>query len=296
MSVTNADLVDRVETVIRQHVLASVPDTSGKLASMDLHGLLSEYGTWRSRLVSTAPRRCHSSAELLADPKAAQRRDDLDALIATIEAGEDLGPHLSRRVWTGHDPNAPSLAAREDRDLLLADWGVHHLHLTPTHGDDLLFAVFRPNNAYLIGLYSHRDWARRSTLETMIRNWPDAGIVIKLQGVIGLTNDWGDRDRKQLREAGIAGSMIEYDGAVWAAASLGQTLDGTPMLVAQAVMRLTWKLNDWREHLVDRLTAAEHAVNEHLGRNVDEDWEPTVHDNAVGIVRGGCFYCIDELP
>jgi hypothetical protein len=130
----------------------------------------------------------------------------------------------------------------------------------------------------------------------MIHNWPGAGIVIKLQGVIDLTSDWGDRDRKELREAGIAGSMIEYDGAVWSAASVGQTLDGTPMLVAQAVMGLMWRLNDWREHLMDRLTAAEHAVNQHLGRNVDEEWEPAVHDNAVGIVRGGCFYCIGELP
>jgi hypothetical protein len=130
-----------------------------------------------------------------------------------------------------------------------------------------VFAVFRPNDAYLIGLYRHLDWARRSILETMIRNWPDAGIVIELQGVIGLTNDWGNRDRKQLREAGISGSMIEYHGAVWAAASVGQTLDGTPMLVAQAVMGLTWRLSDWREYLVDRLTTAEHAVNQHLGRN-----------------------------
>lgn len=219
--VTSVDLMDGVEAVIRQHVLAWVPDTSGKLASTDLRGLLSEYGTWRSQRVSPVPRSCHLSPELLADPKAAKRRVDLDALIVKIEAGEDLGPHLSRRVWTGHDPNAPSLSAREDRDLLLADWGVHHLHLTPAHGDHLVFAVFRPRDAYLIGLYGHRDWARRSILETMIRNWPDTGIVIKLQGVIGLTNDWGDRDRKQLREAGIARSMIEYDGAVWAAASVG---------------------------------------------------------------------------
>jgi hypothetical protein len=116
--------------------------------------MLSEYGTWRSRLVSPVPRRCHLSAELQADPKAAKRSDDLDALITKIEAGEDLEPYLSRRVWTGHDPNAPSLAAREDRDLLLADWG-HHLYLTPAHGDELVFAVFRPNDAYLIGLYRH---------------------------------------------------------------------------------------------------------------------------------------------
>lgn len=68
------------------------------------------------------------------------------------------------------------------------------------------------------------------------------------------------------------------------------------MLVTQAVMGLTWTLNDWREHLADRLAAAENAVNQHLNRSVDERWEPTIHDNAVGIVRGGCFYCIGELP
>lgn len=293
--VADADLMDRVEAVIREHVLACVPDTAGRLATMDLRGLLSEYGTWRARLVSPTPRRCHFSAELAADPKATKRKADLDTLIAKIEAGEDMGPHLSARVRQGHDPNAPSLAARKDRDLLLADWGVHHLHLTPKHGDDLVFAVFRPEDAYLIGLYSHRDWARRSVLETLIRNWPDAGLVIKLP-LMGLTNDWGDRDRKQLREAGISIPAIEYDGAVWWAASLGQAADGTPGIVGQAVMGLTWTLHEWREHLTGLLAEAEQAVNRELGRRIDGEWEPVIHDSTVGIMRGGCFCSIGRLP
>jgi hypothetical protein len=293
---TETGLMDRLEATIRERILAHVPDRSGRLASMELRDLLSEYGTWRSRLISQVPRRCHLSSELLADRRAARQKADLDALVSKIEAGTDLGPHLSDRVWAGHDAEAPALAAREDRDLLLADWGVHHLHLTPGNGDDLVFAVFRPEDAYLIGLYRHRDWARRSILEKLIRNWPDAGLVIRLNGVIGLTNDWTDRERKQLREAGIAGPMIECDRAVWAAASLGLTLDGTPMRVAQTVMGVSWTLNDWRGNLTARLAEAERVVNEQLGRTAVGDWEPAIHGNTAGIMRDGCFVAICELP
>jgi len=263
---------------------------------MDLHGLLTEYGTWVSRQVAPTPRRCHLSAELVADPLAKKHQDDLDGLVAKIEVGADLRDHLSRHVWVGHDPDAPSLTAREDRDLLLADWGVHHLHLTPGHGDDLVFAMFRPRDAYLIGVYKHRDWAKRSVLEIVIDNWPEAGLVMKLNGVIGLTHEWTDRERKQIREAGISGAMIEYDGGVWMSASLGQTAAGTPMTVAREIMKLEAILDDWRNNLAALLASATEAVYEHLGGPVDGQWEPMIHDGAVGIVLADCLVPICRLP
>ena len=44
-----------------------------------------------------------------------------------IEAGDRLAPNLSRAVKLAHDPKG-----RRDKDRLIADWGLHHLHLSGT--------------------------------------------------------------------------------------------------------------------------------------------------------------------
>lgn len=297
MAPVDSDLMDRVDGVLREHALAAVPDPADALSSLSLVDLLTEYGTWMGRVLRAVPRRAHVSRELTTNPRAAKLRRELDALVAKIESGDDLASYLSDRVWKGRDDRQVerSLSGRDDRDLLLAEWGIHHLHLTPNHGPDLLFVAFTDDSAYLIDLYGHRDWARRSVLETVIRNWPDAGILIKT-GAIGLTSDWTDRDRKQLRENGISSPMIEFEGAVWAASSLGLTLDGTPGVVAHSVMGLMWTLNDWREHLDERLAQAAHAVNTALRRAACGDWAPTIYEGSIGIAREGCFYPIATLP
>ncbi|MCW3033110.1 MAG: hypothetical protein JWM60_1455 [Solirubrobacterales bacterium] len=290
--------MDRVEAVLREFVLAAMPGATGALADLPLRSLLSEYGTSRSRVPEWRPRAVHVAPQLTADPRAAKVRRDAEALIAKIEAGEDLTAYLSDRVLEPRDPGAESqpLSARRDRDLLLAEWGVHHLHLTPGHGPDLLFVAFRPDDAYVIGLYSHSDFARKGVLERMVHNWPDSELVHKVSSGLELSQQWSDREHKHLRENGISGPFIEVDGAVWAAASLGMAMDGTPLLVAHAAMGLAWTLDDWREHLDERLREAAEGVDQTLGHKAVGDWEPTVHAGEIGIVRDGCFTPIGRLP
>lgn len=185
------------------------------------------------------------SAELAASAKAVNYRANLDAIVTKIKAGNDLTPHLSRAVKVAHEPNggAAKLNRRKDRDLLGADWGLHHLHLsTVIEADgfverrgrtDLLFAAFTASDAYLIGLYPHGSWALKELLEIVVHNWPDAGLMLKCDFVLGLEREWTDDERLELREAGIAQPMIEIDGKVWAAAALGQSAAGTPSRAAQ---------------------------------------------------------------
>ena len=89
-------------------------------------------------------------------------------IVRAIEAGEDLTPRLSRGVKTAYEPKPmrdKRLHRRRDLDLLIADWGVHHLHLGTTvcadgfveRGDDLLFAAFGDDTAYLLGHPSARQ-------------------------------------------------------------------------------------------------------------------------------------------
>lgn len=44
-----------------------------------------------------------------------------------------------------------------------------------------------------------------------MRSWPDAGILLSSDGLVGLSHgNWGDQDRRWLREAGVSAR----DGAV----------------------------------------------------------------------------------
>lgn len=77
------------------------------------------------------------------------------------------------------------LHRRSDLELLISDWGLHHLHLTTElepdgfveRTDDLLFAAFTDKDAYLIGIYPHGSWVLREVIETLVQEWPDNSAV-----------------------------------------------------------------------------------------------------------------------
>lgn len=160
-----SDIVERLELVIRGHVIGAMPIDGREppLRSLSLSTLLIEYRTWRGRFVAPQPRAVQISAELQGSPMVRAYEHEFATLRRKIEAGEDLTPHLSTRI---HRPfeniRAPSLEHRTDRDSLLAEWGVHHLHLskrrrggTARRGDDVLLAAFTGDVAYLIDIRAH---------------------------------------------------------------------------------------------------------------------------------------------
>jgi len=69
-------------------------------------------------------------------------------------------------------------------DLLFAAWRIHHMHLGPpstkvvARTNDLLFARFEGDNAYLINSYPHESaedkspFSKQELLHVIYRNWP----------------------------------------------------------------------------------------------------------------------------
>lgn len=196
-------LVEALEAEIRRHVLSALPpDPTGDTAAMDCRTLLHVYGGWRVRHVDQRPRSVYRARELLSSPHLAKYGSALEVIAKRVADGEDLTPHLTTRTrhayMPGQRPTEPT--TRQDRDLLLADWGIHHLHLsTAPHArfsgftartDEVLFAAFRGKSAYLIGIHphpEHHNWAARAILEVAARNWADAGVLHRLEYVIGLS-------------------------------------------------------------------------------------------------------------
>lgn len=262
-------LVDRLERVAKRHVLRSIPaEGLAHLEGLSLANLLIEYRVLRGRFVAPVPRTVHVSRELRSSRKASAHRTVLNGLITKIEDGVDLTPHLSRRIvrpFRSVTPTEPS--RRSDRDLLLGEWGVHHLHLSlelrrdgmTERSKDVLFAVFDDENAYLIGIFAHPDeanWAAEDIFAVMVRNWPNAGLVHQAHGVIGLSQHHSDEDRLKLRNSGIS-NIMEIDGKVFMPGRLGQTTAGTPIQATREVNNLMWQLRAWRENAQARLDKTE---------------------------------------
>lgn len=252
-------VVDRLEVLIRRYLLAELgTDASGELSGASLASLVITYLNWRSRHIPARPRNVHLARELQASPKYTEHGVAVDELERKIRAGEDLQAHLSLAVATAYVPQAarPKKAHRRaDPDLLVAEWGIHHLHLSTTiegdgfveRGDDLLFGHFARHDAFLIGIFPHGSWAIKEVVRVCVRNWPSAEIFHEARGVLGLAQpDVDDGTRLRLRQAGVT-SFLEVDGTVFM--PQGQTTAGTPMHATRSSNQLMHALRQLRDDL-----------------------------------------------
>jgi hypothetical protein len=292
------DLAARVEDAVRAYVLANMPpDPSGELASKPFRETLHIYGNWRGRHPSARPRTVHRSREMLASTEAQTFSTEIAELVRKMEAGEDLKPHLSRAVDTAFLSTAeraalPRHQREQDLDRMLADWGIHHLHLSGVleadgfvkRSNHLLFAIFGRNDAYLVGVYTHQDWVLADLVPTIVRNWRGVGPFHKLNYVQGATYQPTEQERRRDRRLGVSSGFIEVDGAWYG--TLGQTAAGMPLRHTQPVMALGEELRLLREDPERRLAQFADALDAKAEYPVTGDWAPYVEDDTVGVLRG----------
>ncbi len=293
-----SDLADRVEDAVRAYVLRKMPaDPSGELAAKPLRELLHIYGNWRGRHPYPRPRTVHRSAEMTASAEAQARPAEVNELVRKLEAGEDVKPYLSRAVETAFVPAQAQATGRRSRgegalDRMLADWGVHHLHLSGVvepdgfvqRGDELVFAVFGRDDAYLVGVYTHRDWLDEELVPIIVRNWPGLGPFHRLNYALGPKKPSTPEQRKRWRRDGVSGGFVEVDGAWYG--TLGQTAAGMPSGHSFPVMALGEELRRLREDPDGQLTQFAAALDARAGHAVTGKWTPYVDDDIVGVLRG----------
>ncbi|MEQ1697246.1 MAG: hypothetical protein ABL901_15540 [Hyphomicrobiaceae bacterium] len=294
----------KLEQSVRSWVLAHLPyDKSDNtldqhLQSLDAHGLLVVCHNWMSRLVKPQPRSVAKSAAFLANPVVTARKSDFDSLIADIEAGNDLKQYLSRGVKVAAQVPGVKLGRRQDLDLMLTEWGVHHLHISSQVESDgfvkrdgpLLFAVFRPATAYLVDVMGHGDWNSEHVLRTMYQEWPKAGIIHALDpGLPGhptkLVSNRTEAERGQLRKAGI-NSLLDLGGGVIVKAAAGMSGAGTAIGATVAADRLLEKIeafeDEWTNRIADlkqRLAAAGFACPD------DAEFEFAIMPDGYGVIE-----------
>lgn len=213
---------------IRENIfrfLPHEPTDRPELEAMSTQDLLIVWYNWTSRLVVERPRRVELSRELRdrSNPLFAHVHvgPGLEHLVQHIQAGDDLSPHLSKAALRyGYQQGS----RRQDLDLMLNDWRVHHLHLGvqvepagyyAQRTDELLFVHFKDDAAFLIDVGTHQDWAARRLLEVIVGNWPDAAIVMPLQEGIRLVHEPTEDEYLRLRRSGVTVTGLTIDGRVW---------------------------------------------------------------------------------
>jgi hypothetical protein len=268
--IASATIYDKLQLAVREYVLGVLPpDRSGELSAMPLRDLPTTFFNSQGRLLPARARDCHVSAEMRASPKFAEHSQALETIINMIEKGADLRPHLSKKATIAHIPGADRKqpGRRDDRDLLLGEWGVYHLHLATEHADDLVFAMFTRTDAYIIGVYDHRSWGLTEVLKIVVRNWPNAGLMLETHAT-GLVPERTDEERLQLRKAGIDTSGIVVDGKVWMPSALGIALDGSSSRAGRRAMDFVWRLQQWEDAPEAHLADIARAIDEAAGRDV----------------------------
>lgn len=123
----------------------------------------------------------------------------LELVSEKIRKGQDITPHLSKFIKN-----------IDYHDLMLNDWGVHHLHLGTeldkkgfiNRTGPVLFARFEKETAFFIQIMEHGEWANEELVKILHNNWPEAIDNYLLKGVLNLSHTINNEQRLKLRSSG----------------------------------------------------------------------------------------------
>jgi hypothetical protein len=141
------------------------------------HDLLCKWYDYHARAISRRPRAVLESPEFQQARRdlTTDRQNALQRIEEKLKKGDDVTGHLSKRILNAGSP-----------DLLLADWRIHHIHISDTkaspnqmffdRSDKLAFALITPDAAYFVNICDHNQrnvWTDTRLLEIVRGAWPN---------------------------------------------------------------------------------------------------------------------------
>jgi hypothetical protein len=244
-------------------------------ASGSAEQLCHRWLNWRLRSIPARPRRIREAREFMCPPA---RQGAFTQLRRKIRQGDDVAPHLSKGILK-----------LDSNDALLNDWGIYHLHLGTAlekppspfveRTREVLFARFDDDNAYLISVGVHGDWAQKRLLEVVHRNWPQTITHARLPAGVKPAYDFTDDDRTKIRKAHVQ-AIEEVDGVTYMAPGGGVMTSGLSSDVVAAGDRLVYSIRWWQRWVEDHEEMIRGALDnygirapEPLRLRMDTDWE-----------------------
>ncbi len=258
--------------------------------------LLLTYLIWKNRLVSALPRKVLQSSTFAQNPLVQARSKTIKKIVKDIERGNDLTKYLSRGVRVGfslpRDPEKKELHRRRDLDLLLNDWGIHHLHISTTVEADgfvkrnelLIFAAFKERTAYLIDVMNHREWTNDHLIKVIVETWPNAGLAFELKGIIPSEQTYTAEERAQLRGVGMS-TFVKIDGRAFMPNS-GISTAGTSTRASLTAVRILRTLKQFEEKINASPAEVFSFIRQH-GGNIQGDpaFEFSFFNQGFGVIE-----------
>lgn len=193
------NIINNINIDFDRIALQFVDDNFKRDRRLDYRGLY-WYCIYLVKSIPIKKRNVHLSRELQVpsgyEPQFKKIRDE-------IENGEDLNKYLTKNLKKLHV-----------NDELLYHWGIHHLHFSESKSRHLLFIQFVDDQAYIIGVFEHRQWFNQDVLNIVQSNWPE--LIVSLDGILAgsVTRRSSPGQRRKLRTAGITLSDTLDDGTV----------------------------------------------------------------------------------
>lgn len=210
----------------------------------DTHNLLVALFNVQDKTVSVKRRRVHISEELKDKEIEEPYNEYLKLIRNKFKNAKDINPHLSGGSTKLYK-----------KDLLLYDWGIHHLHLNNKlnskglieRSDYLLFFVLKEDDVYFIDVTKHKledrtEFSQQYLLGIVKKNWPHLLEPFKIPATLSGTID--DKSYSSLRGAGIV-TFANVDGE-------GYTLMGGGISTAKTNLTHTRKAGAIMKSLSDQ--------------------------------------------
>lgn len=235
---------------------------------------------FRLRYIDPIPRKIFISHKF---PKALPKSVayGLNEIATKIRAGHDINGYQSKSLIRFNDFSGQKRSKRTD--LLWADWGITHLHITDmpipsgqffssrecsTGESWLLFALFIGDTVGFIDVRQHDDdnlFSDKDLILTVRQNWPEFMEQFKLHGMLAPEAQLPNEHIAKLRRHGI-NSPIVIDNEVFMGPGMGIATSCTPTIVTDRSDRI----RDWIGALADAAIAPDGPIlNELKKRDIN---------------------------
>lgn len=224
-----------------EDLAAAFVDKFGLKFNKELPNLSSPLLRWldfRHRYVDPFPRPVVLSDKFPIANLPDDAKKGLQQLVEQFEQGVNINPYQGRGLILRNDTSGETRHARTD--LLFADWGILHFHLTAkpipagrffsAAADYLAFCLVGGNVVAFIDILPHSDrlgFANVDLFETLARNWPEFIEQFRIRGnILPSREPLTTTEVSQLREGGM-GSFYNFNGALYGPPGGGVTSAST---------------------------------------------------------------------
>jgi len=201
-----------------------------------------------TRYIAPHPRKIFASNKF---PKklSVEAEKSLHHLEKLIQSGADLNPYQSKGLILHNDTSANKRQQRTD--LLWADWGIHHLHLTTElietgkyfsdRSKWVLFCIVGDDFLGLIDIREHSEseiFSNPDLIKTVAESWPEIMDRYRINGVLATSAVPTATEIATLQKGGVA-SFVRIGNQVYMGPGMGVTSASTPTRVSMAMISIS---------------------------------------------------------